>query len=78
MSTRLICKTTLCTCIIHVQEQETTRVWEVWVDNLIIEDASQKERISFYQNSEFSNIKLIVEMYIKPSLKKPSLLNILF
>ncbi|RHZ73569.1 hypothetical protein Glove_230g27 [Diversispora epigaea] len=39
--------------------QTNEKEWETWMDNLIIEDAIQKENIPFYQYSEFENVKLI-------------------
>ncbi|RHZ73610.1 hypothetical protein Glove_230g41 [Diversispora epigaea] len=41
------------------QEKTNEKEWETWMDNLIIEDAIQKENIPFYQYSEFENVKLI-------------------
>ncbi|RHZ48418.1 hypothetical protein Glove_551g55 [Diversispora epigaea] len=43
----------------RTNECENTKEWETWMDDLIIEDAFQKENIPFYQYSEFENVKLI-------------------
>ncbi|RHZ48445.1 hypothetical protein Glove_551g47 [Diversispora epigaea] len=42
-----------------LNEHEDTKEWETWMDNLIIDDALQKENIPFFQYSEFENVKLI-------------------
>ncbi|RHZ81008.1 hypothetical protein Glove_130g199 [Diversispora epigaea] len=51
------------------QEKTNEKEWEAWMDNLIIEDTLQKENISFYQYSEFENIKLISGNIYKATLK---------
>ena len=42
---------------------------KVWMDNLIIEDALQKENILFYQYSEFEDVKLISGNVYKATFK---------
>ncbi|RHZ64792.1 hypothetical protein Glove_320g34 [Diversispora epigaea] len=41
------------------QEKTIEKEWETWMDDLIIEDATQNEDIPFYQYSEFEDVKLI-------------------
>ncbi|RHZ86274.1 hypothetical protein Glove_52g34 [Diversispora epigaea] len=43
--------------------------WESRIDNLIIDDIIQKENITYYQYSEFQNVKLITTNIFKASFK---------
>ncbi|RHZ80902.1 hypothetical protein Glove_130g202 [Diversispora epigaea] len=49
------------------QEKTNEKEWEAWMDNLII--TLQEENISFYQYSEFENVKLINGNVYKATLK---------
>ncbi|RHZ70131.1 hypothetical protein Glove_275g49 [Diversispora epigaea] len=51
------------------QEKTNEKEWKTWVGNLIIEDTIQKENISFYQHSEFENVKLISKNVYKATFK---------
>ncbi|RHZ88356.1 hypothetical protein Glove_23g178 [Diversispora epigaea] len=51
------------------QENTNEKEWEVWMDNLIIEDTLRKENIPFYQYSEFENVKLISGNVYKATFK---------
>lgn len=51
------------------QGHEVIREWEAWMDNMIVEDTFQKEHISFYQFSEFDDIKLISRNVYKATFK---------
>ncbi|RHZ66078.1 hypothetical protein Glove_309g49 [Diversispora epigaea] len=50
-------------------EKTNEKEWEVWMDNLIIEDTLQKENIPFYQYFEFEDVKLISENVYKATFK---------
>ncbi|RHZ64392.1 hypothetical protein Glove_325g9 [Diversispora epigaea] len=52
------------------QGKLSEKEWETWMDNLIIEDTTiQKENITFYQYSEFENVKLISGNVYKANFK---------
>ncbi|RHZ66125.1 hypothetical protein Glove_309g141 [Diversispora epigaea] len=51
------------------QEKTNEKEWEAWMDNLIIEDTLQKEIISFYQYSEFEDVKLVSGNVYKATFK---------
>ncbi|RHZ85878.1 hypothetical protein Glove_59g12 [Diversispora epigaea] len=51
------------------QEKTNEKEWEAWMDNLIIEDTLRKEKISFYQYSEFEYVKLIHGNVYKATFK---------
>ncbi|RHZ48309.1 hypothetical protein Glove_553g3 [Diversispora epigaea] len=51
------------------QEKTNEKEWETWVDNLIIEDTFQKEKITFYQYSEFVNVKSISKNVYEATFK---------
>ncbi|RHZ66127.1 hypothetical protein Glove_309g142 [Diversispora epigaea] len=51
------------------QEETNEKESEVWMDNLIIEDALQKENIPFYQCSEFEDVKSISGNVYKATFK---------
>ncbi|RHZ70128.1 hypothetical protein Glove_275g42 [Diversispora epigaea] len=52
-----------------MSEKTTEKEWEIWMDNLIIEDVIKKENIPFYQYSEFENVKLIVRNVYEATFK---------
>ncbi|RHZ80809.1 hypothetical protein Glove_132g99 [Diversispora epigaea] len=56
-----------CTTLVWGKTNE--KEWEIWMDNLIIEDIIQKENIPFYQYSEFQNVKLISANIFKATFK---------
>ncbi|RHZ88304.1 hypothetical protein Glove_23g165 [Diversispora epigaea] len=51
------------------QEKTNEKVWEAWLDGLIIEDTLQKKIIPFYQFSEFENVNLISRNVYKATFK---------